>query len=220
MVVINTNIVDAVTLLDEKYPEWWKKINVDKLNMGDYQNCILGQLYGSYCTGLDKLNVRTNWQYEKPFCYFITEWKDLIISRLQQKEPSAMNFLDALKLAEKGEKKIRRKGWGNRSCYWSYSNGQLVWLYEGVMNNKVVDFIWSNTNDILRGDWEAVDIVPKVLLKDVKVGQKFYYKEFDSKYTYTMLEIDSSISCYKYTYSYGFQLGGTDSGDKEVIIVN
>ena len=42
----------GVALLDEYYPGWRDEIDLGKLNMSSSDNCILGQLYGSYADGI------------------------------------------------------------------------------------------------------------------------------------------------------------------------
>ena len=46
--------------LDEIYPYWWKKIDLDYLKMGYEDSCILGQLYPSFCEGMLDINFRRN----------------------------------------------------------------------------------------------------------------------------------------------------------------
>ncbi len=47
----------GVALLDEKRPDWWKEVDPDRLSMGSPWSCTLGQLYGSYGTGLKELEL-------------------------------------------------------------------------------------------------------------------------------------------------------------------
>ena len=35
----------GAAFLDEREPEWWKKIDVETLSLGSFCNCVLGQLY-------------------------------------------------------------------------------------------------------------------------------------------------------------------------------
>lgn len=39
-------------LLDQKAPGWLARINLDTLQLGDCENCILGQIYGHFALGL------------------------------------------------------------------------------------------------------------------------------------------------------------------------
>lgn len=41
----------GAALLDQHLPEWWKKIDIDKLWMHNTCKCILGQCYGSFSEG-------------------------------------------------------------------------------------------------------------------------------------------------------------------------
>jgi hypothetical protein len=47
----------GVALLDEKFPIWHAKINLNTLALCDYWWCVLGQLYGSYGEGLRALGI-------------------------------------------------------------------------------------------------------------------------------------------------------------------
>lgn len=53
-------VSDAIRLLDKKKRGWRKKINAATLNMDDYEQCILGQIYGECSDGLDKLDIGLN----------------------------------------------------------------------------------------------------------------------------------------------------------------
>jgi hypothetical protein len=44
-------------LLDRKYPGWAEKISLDTLAMESCDNCILGQLFGSFREGMDALGI-------------------------------------------------------------------------------------------------------------------------------------------------------------------
>jgi hypothetical protein len=48
----------GAALLDAHDPDWFKKIDVDKLRMSGGCSCILGQLFGSYWRGLETLEPR------------------------------------------------------------------------------------------------------------------------------------------------------------------
>lgn len=37
--------------LDTNYPDWWRTINLDLLDVGDCTVCVLGQLYGDFEEG-------------------------------------------------------------------------------------------------------------------------------------------------------------------------
>jgi hypothetical protein len=46
---------EGVRLLDEQNPGWDSRIDLARLDMRQCGNCILGQLYGEYDQGLNKL---------------------------------------------------------------------------------------------------------------------------------------------------------------------
>jgi hypothetical protein len=47
---------DSAAMLDRVKPGWWKKIDLDTLNLASHRQCVLGQLYGSFDRG--RVNLR------------------------------------------------------------------------------------------------------------------------------------------------------------------
>lgn len=48
----------GIALLEEKYgDDWWRKIDLDELDLADSQMCVLGQLYGGYSIGCGRLGL-------------------------------------------------------------------------------------------------------------------------------------------------------------------
>jgi hypothetical protein len=45
-------VADAVRDLDAYAPDWRSRVDVDRLNMDDARLCVLGQVFGSWITGL------------------------------------------------------------------------------------------------------------------------------------------------------------------------
>lgn len=52
-----TDATRIATLLDEERPDWYDEVDTETLNMDDVGTCLLGQLYGSYLTGLGELGI-------------------------------------------------------------------------------------------------------------------------------------------------------------------
>lgn len=50
-------VASGAAFLDEKYPAWRQRIDVDTIDISDGDHCILGQLYGSYSQGVDLLRL-------------------------------------------------------------------------------------------------------------------------------------------------------------------
>lgn len=50
-------VMNGVELLDNKFPEWKELVDLDKLDIENCDNCILGQLFGDYIAGLDTLRI-------------------------------------------------------------------------------------------------------------------------------------------------------------------
>lgn len=38
----------GAALLDEMHPNWWMKIDIERLNIHSSKDCVLGQLFGNY----------------------------------------------------------------------------------------------------------------------------------------------------------------------------
>jgi hypothetical protein len=49
------NVNNGVALLDEKAPGWREKMNLDKLNMSNCIDCVLGQVFGDFFDGVTAL---------------------------------------------------------------------------------------------------------------------------------------------------------------------
>lgn len=55
--VTRQKVLKGASFLDERYPDWFKKIDLSRLEMNQCLDCILGQLYGLYETGKEVLNL-------------------------------------------------------------------------------------------------------------------------------------------------------------------
>lgn len=55
---INDRVARGADLLSEKRPGWYDLINLDTLDISSVADCVLGQTYGDYGSGLIKLGVR------------------------------------------------------------------------------------------------------------------------------------------------------------------
>lgn len=51
------NVDRGCVLLDRDMPDWRNRVDRDILNMKLNDSCILGQLFGGYLKGLDKLGI-------------------------------------------------------------------------------------------------------------------------------------------------------------------
>lgn len=48
----------GVQLLDERGPQGWRRtIKPERLNLRDYQHCVLAQIYGTFARGVSTLDV-------------------------------------------------------------------------------------------------------------------------------------------------------------------
>lgn len=109
---VKKRVKNGATLLDSHIPGWRNKINLDILDIGSCFNCIVGQIFGGYCEGLEILfDIGTEDQqimfgfegeidYHEGYSYrgfdrkLLTEcWKQYIIE-CKQEQKSKNNSLD------------------------------------------------------------------------------------------------------------------------------
>lgn len=64
------SVVQAAKILDKKKPNWFRKVNLKRLDMLSPWNCILGQLYGDFTDGLFALGI----DLTALFVYYEDEW--------------------------------------------------------------------------------------------------------------------------------------------------
>jgi hypothetical protein len=55
-----TRVARGMALLDQRRPGWHRNINLDRLDIASYTNCALGQTYGSYGHGRERLGFYGN----------------------------------------------------------------------------------------------------------------------------------------------------------------
>jgi len=103
---VPNSVAGGAKILDKAMPGWHKKIDLAKLDMKDYNLCILGQLYGGYGPGYNRLfnNGYTSSEDDKVFGDFVSvsKWKKEISQRLNDKYP--LTFLQALEAMHAGKK--------------------------------------------------------------------------------------------------------------------
>jgi len=70
----------AAAFLDTYGPANWRsKVNVDVLDMGSLRHCVLGQIYGNYDRGYDKLSGYSGWN-ATAFCDHQAAWINYLSS--------------------------------------------------------------------------------------------------------------------------------------------
>jgi len=57
IIVFEKEIEKGVEFLNKVYPDWLSKIDLEKLNMDQPSNCILGQLYGNFYVAQNILDM-------------------------------------------------------------------------------------------------------------------------------------------------------------------
>jgi hypothetical protein len=95
MTAIAERVAAGAAFLDERVPDWWRAdrasaIDPDGLMIQSYCDCVLGQLFGTYGTGVVQLDL---WDTSRTALGFFTddppretdvleaEWKRLITER-------------------------------------------------------------------------------------------------------------------------------------------
>lgn len=81
---MSTVIQPAIDFLDERLPNWRDSINVDRLDMLNQFDCVLGQLFGDWQRGLSILGMNWGGPNEHMRHYFSayqTEWRTTIKPR-------------------------------------------------------------------------------------------------------------------------------------------
>jgi len=80
-------------LLDQLFPGWLDRVDLDRLDLSDPDGCLLGQMYGSYGLALSVLRISevtaadygfqasTRWHPRRQFAVLTAAWRDLITSR-------------------------------------------------------------------------------------------------------------------------------------------
>jgi hypothetical protein len=73
---IRMAVTQGAELLDERKPDWWKHVNSSRLNQDSLHNCVLGQNYRHFDTGMTTLfgvgyavggtNVATEYGFDLP----------------------------------------------------------------------------------------------------------------------------------------------------------
>lgn len=93
-------VLNGVQLLDEKFPNWENKIDLNKFSIDICDKCILGQLFKYYWHGLLYLDIRFNDdkygfncysddEFNERHDYLIeleNEWKKIILEKRQLNE--------------------------------------------------------------------------------------------------------------------------------------
>ena len=54
---LRARVVAGAALLDESVPGWESKIDTSTLRLQSHTNCVLGQIFGDYTTGLTTLGL-------------------------------------------------------------------------------------------------------------------------------------------------------------------
>lgn len=94
---------DGASLLDKRMPHWHRRINAERLDIGNCQNCVLGQLFSRYDIGLQRLNitnqeavtlgvyagVRQRRKRKNRYVSLTSEWRARIAERLEADKKTA-----------------------------------------------------------------------------------------------------------------------------------
>lgn len=103
--MFETEIARGVTLLNSKYPDWYQRIDLNRLDINSCYLCILGQLYRDFLNGLDSINLFNDMIKDTPSISYgfeaprgegkqlTTEWKTTI-QRLLDDDAQRLNETD------------------------------------------------------------------------------------------------------------------------------
>lgn len=102
MTEIDYRITAAAVLLDGTMPGWADKIDVDKLDMDDGENCILGQLYGDFTAAPRNLKCYTDGSYRWAFDAgaSLDDWAAEIMKRAAKVKTVPVSDLESIKSYE------------------------------------------------------------------------------------------------------------------------
>ncbi len=88
---MESRVLAGVALLDDKVPNWRDLVNKRFFDINDPRQCVLGQVFGRYCTGINKLGItfRDAKEYGFVTCYcdsshtFLADYRRLTNTWLQ-----------------------------------------------------------------------------------------------------------------------------------------
>jgi hypothetical protein len=95
MTSVQERVATGSALLDARVPGWAHRINNATLNIASGCNCILGQLYGAYGTGLNDLKINSpmlhgfalNWSGEDETEDVNEAWREVVAQRRMATAP-------------------------------------------------------------------------------------------------------------------------------------
>jgi len=82
----------GATLLDKRFPGWYKHINLQRLDILNCDRCILGQLYGNYSYGKQEIGLgimSSGWYGFHPDPFRVEETKRLWAQAVEARRASA-----------------------------------------------------------------------------------------------------------------------------------
>jgi hypothetical protein len=167
-------IKEAAELLDTAYNGWHTKIDVAKLRMTYNYNCILGQLYGTWEKGLERLFGMGYRDNDGVFGSLsnVDSWKQEINERLNNK-PKLITFLEAMTTLYAG-KKVKHKSWFG----YIYLKDDQLYDNEHNLYNPLL----SSTMKRWPDNWLIVDTIT---IESLKPGEQFTVKGDEVVYTRT-----------------------------------
>lgn len=208
------NLIEELgQLLDKDMPGWFNKINLDKLNMHEPKNCILGQVYGDYFDGKMKL-LKNDAQYINITCSntHLKQWKTYVQKRIKEnKMASDWNWACQQML---NGKKVFRLDWKHKS--------DVLYWYTPIPSNNYSAIKWYDQNGktgivelavgcIQATDWQLY----KTTLVDLRPGDVFELPTKLAKYKLTT-GVPDDPNCWVYDLDSGCNLFSM-SKDSEVI---
>jgi len=169
-------IEEAAKILDAHYPDWANKVQTVKQD--SIYNCILGQLYSRWQSGIHKLfNINLDALSGDEFKKYgndtvfgnnasNAEWEAQIVLRTKKVATPLLTFWEAMNLLTQG-KKVRRTTWDKNRYWMMVRSTSMVRSY--TSGDMAID-IPTPLGCCLLNDWE---LYTELTFKDLKAGDKF-----------------------------------------------
>ena len=177
--VFPNSIEEAAIMLDRVKPGWENKIDVERLNMGEYDRCILGQLYdGHYNEGIKELfnkNTYDNTTKNRSEIFCSADSKDTWLSEINKRlnpQSQTRDFAWALGQLKAG-KRVTREIWGNQYLVFAGLETLVFFDTKGDSHCKIV------MDNFLANDFKVV--TPTI--DEVAVGETFTHENKTFKRT-------------------------------------
>jgi hypothetical protein len=161
------SISEAAKLLDKALPGWENKINISTLNMKNYEDCLLGQLYGGYNEGFKLLFNKIIFGSKTDEIFGDDVDKQLWITEIDTRK--GFDFYTALRYMNEGKKVVYTPKISNKERV-LFKKGRCV----------------ADSSNELGAIFDFVDykfkLYNEITFSQVKIGQRFTLKRTGAKF--------------------------------------